>query len=56
MASAAAVLDETPEALRKKFERAQRRGPDGVTEAEVSGVLARKFGRRWKVRLGPAWG
>ena len=53
--AAADVLGMTPGALRKILERRARRGPDGVTEAQVSGMQARKLGRLWRVRLSAAW-
>jgi hypothetical protein len=53
--AAADVLGMTPGALRKILERHARRGPDGVTEAQVNGVRARKLGRLWRVRLSAAW-
>jgi hypothetical protein len=52
---AAEVLGMTPGALRKILERHARRGQDGVTEAQVSGVWARKLGRIWRVSLSSAW-
>lgn len=52
---AAAILDVSPEALRKQFERKARRVPDGGTEADVDGVRARKFANRWRVSFGDAW-
>lgn len=55
LAVAAEALGMTPGALRKILERNARPGPDGVTEAQVSGVQARKLGRLWRVRLSAAW-
>jgi hypothetical protein len=52
---AAEVLGMTPGALRKILERNARPGPDGVTEAQVNGVQARKLGRLWRVRLSAVW-
>lgn len=52
---AAAILDVSPEALRKQFERRARRVADGGTEADVDGVRARKFANRWRVSFGEAW-
>lgn len=52
---AAAILDVSPEALRKQFERKARHAPDGGTEANVDGVRARKFANRWRVSFGDAW-
>jgi len=53
--AAAAILDVSPEALRKQFERKARRVQDGGTEADVDGVRARKFANRWRVSFGEAW-
>jgi len=53
--AAADVLGMTPGALRKILERNARQGHDGVTEAQVCGVRARKLGRLWRVCLSPAW-
>jgi hypothetical protein len=47
-------LDATPKSIRTRLEKAARRGADGVIEAEVDGLRARKLGRVWKVQLG-AW-
>ncbi len=55
LASAAEILGEPEESLRKKLARASRRGSDGVTEAMVDGVRARKLGRNWKIHLSPGW-
>jgi hypothetical protein len=52
---AADLLGMTSGALRKMLERNARRGEDGVTEALVSGVRARKLGRLWRVSLSAAW-
>ena len=41
--------------LRRSLERAARRCDDGAIEARVDGVVARKFGRLWRVRLGGGW-
>ena len=54
--SAADVLGMSPGALRKVLERNARKGADGVTEAQVNGVRARKLGRLWRVTLSAAWG
>lgn len=51
----AAVPGMTPGALRKLLERNAHQGQDGVTEAEVNGVRARKLGRLRRVRLLAAW-
>ncbi len=53
--TAAAHLGESADSLRKKLERASRRGPDGAIEAELDGIVARKLGRLWKLRLSDAW-
>ena len=36
-------------------ERASQRSGDGVVEAELDGIKARKLGRLWKVRLSDGW-
>ncbi len=53
---AAAHLSLTVTALRKTLERRATRASDGVTEAKLDGVHARKFGRLWRVRFSSAWG
>lgn len=53
--NAAELLDVRPEALRRRIERAARLAADGVMEAEVDGVRARKLGRSWRVHLGSGW-
>jgi len=53
--TAADLLGMTPGALRKVFERNARRAADGVTEADVNGVRARKLGRLWRVTMSAAW-
>lgn len=55
LASAAALLDMTAGALRRKVERHADVAEDGVIEAEIDGIRARKFGRTWRVLLGPRW-
>mgnify|MGYP003382202929 CR=1 FL=1 len=55
LARAAEVLGEPEESLRKKLARASRKGADGVVEASIDGVRARKLGRNWKVRLSVGW-
>lgn len=52
---AAELLDEDPESLRKKLERAARRTSEGHVESEIDGVRGRKFARLWKVQLPPGW-
>lgn len=51
----AALLDETPDGLRKKIERRRKKGADGVAEAKLDGLRARKLGGRWKVMLSKDW-
>lgn len=53
--TAAEFLGTSPDALRRSIERHVVRGPDGVLEANINGVRARKFGRLWRVKLGDAW-
>ena len=53
---AAAHLGMGAPALRKALERRAIRAADGVTEAALDGVLARKFGRLWRVRFSERWG
>lgn len=54
--AAADVLgEESPEALRKKLARAAVRAADGVTEAHINGIVGRKLGKLWKVRLSAEW-
>lgn len=55
LAKAAQHLDESTPSLRKKLERAAVIAPDGVVEAELSGVRARKLGKMWKLRLSRRW-
>jgi hypothetical protein len=55
VARAAAVLDMTPSALRRRLERAATRTESGSTEARSDGILARKLGRCWRIALGPEW-
>jgi hypothetical protein len=52
---AATFLSMTEGALRKALERGAKRAPDGGTEAQFDGVVGRKLGRRWRVRLGARW-
>lgn len=52
---AAELLDEDPESLRKKLERAAKRTPEGHIESEIDGVRGRKFARLWKVQLPLGW-
>ncbi len=52
---AAELLDEDPESLRKKLERAARRTSEGHLESDIDGVRGRKLARLWKVQLPPGW-
>lgn len=52
---AAELLDEDPESLRKKLERAAKPTREGHIEAVIDGVRGRKFARLWKVQLPPGW-
>jgi hypothetical protein len=52
---AAVALGVSPDALRKQLERHVMRGKDGLVEARVDGVRARKFANRWRVSFGDAW-
>lgn len=53
--TAAEFLDMSPEALRRALERHAVRAPDGVVEATIDGVLARKLGRSWRVSFSERW-
>jgi len=53
--AAAHILGDSADALRKKLDRNSMLGRDGVVEAQLDGILGRKFGRRWKVRFSEAW-
>lgn len=53
--TAAEFLGTSPDALRRSIERHVFLGPDGVIEANIDGVRARKLGGRWRVKLGDAW-
>jgi len=53
--TAAEHLGESADSLRKKLERASKRSVDGVVEAELDGITARKLGRLWKLRLSDGW-
>ncbi len=46
---AAQTLGTSSEALRKKLDRNSAVAPDGVVEASIDGVRARKSGRLWRV-------
>ena len=52
---AALTLGVSPDALRKQLERNVKRARDGGVEAQVDGLLARKFANRWRVSFGEAW-
>ena len=52
---AAQILGLSQDALRKQFERKQRLAADGVVEAVIDGVRARKFTNRWRVSFGEGW-
>lgn len=52
---AARVLGFATVSLRRAIERNARRAADGGTEAAFDGIVARKCGRTWRVRLGDAW-
>jgi len=52
---AAEILGLSPGALRKLLERRAQPARDGVYEALVDGVRARKFTNRWRVSFGDAW-
>ncbi len=54
--AAADVLgEESPDALRKKLARVAVRAADGVTEAHINGIVGRKLGKLWKVKLSAEW-
>jgi hypothetical protein len=52
---AARVLGFATVSLRRAIERNARRAADGGTVAAFDGIVARKCGRTWRVRLGEAW-
>jgi len=52
---AALTLGVSAESLRKQLERRAVRGSDGAVQAELDGVLGRKFAGRWRVVLSSAW-
>lgn len=52
---AAGVLAMHPDALRRALERKAVRAADGVVEAAMDGVRARKFGRLWRVSFSARW-
>jgi hypothetical protein len=52
--AAAAILSVSPDALRRKIERAVYKGKTGV-EAQIDGVRARKFAGQWRVHFEEGW-
>lgn len=52
---AAGVLAIPELTLRRALERNAKRAPTGTVVAAVDGVLGRKFGRKWRVRLDSLW-
>lgn len=55
LARAAAILDISPDALRKRCERLAKPGPNGMIVCPLQdGIEARKLGKLWKLRL-PGW-
>lgn len=54
VAEAAAILAVGTVSLRRAIERNARR-VDGSIESRLDGLVARKFGRLWRVSLDPAW-
>lgn len=55
VAAAASFLGLSPDRLRRTIERHARKEDDGSVESSIDGVLARKFGRLWRVRFSPSW-
>lgn len=55
LGDAANRLALSPDTLRKQIERNVKRATDGVVEASIDGIRARKFRGRWRVALGPNW-
>jgi hypothetical protein len=55
LSDAARILAMSEDGLRKALERRAVRAPDGGIEAEIDGVVGRKLGRIWRVRLGGRW-
>lgn len=53
--AAARFLDLSADALRRTIERHAVRGDGGGIEARIDGVIARKFGRLWRVKFSAAW-
>lgn len=52
---AAEILGLSAGALRKLLERRAQPARDGVYEAHVDGVRARKFTNRWRISFGDPW-
>jgi hypothetical protein len=52
---AAAILGVRELTLRRSLERNARRLTDGSIVAKIDGVVARRFGRRWRVMLDALW-
>lgn len=52
---AAAFLDKSPAALRRRLERHAVRSPDGTIEAHFNGIIGRKLDTSWCVFLTDAW-
>ena len=53
--AAATILSVSPVMLRRLLERSARRNASGLIEAAVDGIVARKVGRLWRVRLDEGW-
>lgn len=54
VATAATFLGLSPARMRKTLERHAVRVA-GAVESRIDGVVARKFGRLWRVRFDPCW-
>jgi hypothetical protein len=52
--TAAMSLDTTPDALRKRLNRAARRDRHGV-RADLNGIEGRQIGGSWRIRFSGAW-
>lgn len=52
---AATILGVTEVNLRRAIARHEIRSAEGGTEVAFDGVRARRFGRAWRVWLGPEW-
>jgi hypothetical protein len=55
VARAAEILDLPVTTLRRSFDRNAKRGEGGAVVAQIDGVVARKFGRVWRVWLDAHW-